>query len=122
MTRTSYLTAMQDLISVEVGCTPIPQAHAVQNARCRDFQSTAGPRKSRHNHSQSSSCDCQLRGDLAPVAQSANEGTGREFIGHDDFVARIQAQTLELAAREKSIHIIRGNHNSVRAQYESVVQ
>ena len=81
-------------------------------ARC-SIDSIEG--KSRNDHSQGCSCNCQLRRDLAPIAQTTDEHAGREFVGHNNFVAWIQTQTIELSTGELPVNVIRRYYNAVCA-------
>src|ERR1700688_2097063 len=74
------------------------------------------------NHRKRRGGDRQLRGDLGPVLQAADEGAGRKLVGNDDLIAGVQPDAFELRSGEQTVDVIRGYHHTVRTQYKSVVQ
>ena len=87
--RTNYPVVRPDSSSAARDDNRDGRAHAAQNARSRHCVSIADLRRSMRNRAQGHSRNGQLRGDLAPVSQSADKITGWEFVGHNDFISGI---------------------------------
>src|ERR1700687_95249 len=119
--ETSYQVALQDLTTVKLDDNPVRQAHAAQNDRCRGIQSTADRRKSRRDYRQRCGGYSELRGDLCPLLQAADPGTGRKLVGHNDLITRVQPNAVKLCPIERPVHVVGGDYDSVRAQHKSVV-
>src|SRR5450631_784830 len=64
----------------------------------------------------------QLRRNLRPVAQSADESSAGELVRHHDLITGVQPETIKFCPGEKPIDIIGSDDDPVRAQYEGVVQ
>src|SRR6202008_3386445 len=62
----------------------------------------------------------QLRGNLRPLLQAADPGSGWKLEWHNDLIAWVQANAVKLCPCERSIHIVSSDHYSVRAQHKSV--
>src|SRR5438093_7870735 len=66
------------------------------------------------NHSQRGRSQRQLRADLGPVTQTTDEGARGKFVRHNDLIARVKVNPLELRSGKKAIYVLGRHHKAVR--------
>src|ERR1700733_6831085 len=91
------------------------RARAVQNDRCHGLRSAADRHRSWQDDRESRAGQRQLRHDLRPVAQSADERSRWELVRYNDLIARIQPEAFEFCPGEQTVDIIGCNYDAVRA-------
>ncbi len=62
--------------------------------------------RSWRDYSERGASNRQLRSNLGPVAQSANESSSRDLVGHDNLITGVQVDAIEFCSGEKAIDVI----------------